>query len=340
TQVREDTSNENWIPEESEVLKVMGRVGADYAGLDSITFLVRLNHHDVVSDLRDPKVLKPTHILADLISTLEYVDEVDSITKDIKAINNGYLPRTLDRSKKIIEDHPEIKSKFNSDYSYLTLEAKGSFDSDKVPELEREIESVKFPDGVDVVLVGMAPKDAALGEQMEKDMGWTSLLGFILIFFVASFIYRSPIVGVLTLIPIIFALVWTVSTMGLIDLPFTPLSTAVFSMVMGVGIDFSIHLYHRIKQELKAGNSIEKSVCIAVPSVGDALFASTTTTIVCFVVLMFAAALLAVNRLGETLAIGVGFSFIAAMWMVPAIVVLEERFKDRFIRGKVLGIRG
>jgi len=334
TQVREDTSNENWIPEESEVLKVMGRVSADYAGLGSITFLVRLNHHDVVSDLRDPKVLKSTHILADLISTLEYVDEVDSITKDIKAINNGYLPRTLDRSKKIIEDHPEIKSKFNSDYSYLTLEAKGSFDSDKVPELEREIESVKFPDGVDVVLVGMAPKDAALGEQMEKDMGWTSILGFILIFFVASFIYRSPIVGALTLLPIIFALVWTFSTMGLIDLPFTPLSTAVFSMVLGVGIDFSIHLYHRIKQELKAGNSTEKSVGIAVPSVGDALFASTTTTIVCFVVLMFAATLLAVNRLGETLAIGVGFSFIAAMWMVPAIVVLEERFKDRFIRGK------
>ena len=104
-------------------------------------------------------------------------------------------------------------------------------------------------------------------------------------------------------------------------------------MIMGVGIDFSIHLYHRIKQELKAGNPIEDAVCIAVPSVGDALFASTTTTIVCFMVLVVAATLLVVNRLGATLAIGVGFSFIAAMWMVPAIAVLEEKFKDRFMRG-------
>lgn len=336
TQVREDTSDENWIPEESEVLKVMGRVGADYAGLDSITFLVRLNHNDVVSDLSDPRVLKSTHVLASLMSALDYVDEVDSVTRDIKTINNGYLPRTLDMSKKIIEDHPEIRSQFNSDYSYLTLEVKGSFGTDDVPEFERELESVRFPDGVDVVLVGMAPKDAAFGESMEKDMGWTTVLGLILIFFVASVIYRSPVAGALTLLPIIFALVWTFSTMGLIDLPFTPLSTAVFTMVMGVGIDFSIHLYHRIKQELKAGNSIEESVCIAVPSVGDALFASTTTTIVCFMVLIFAAALLAINRLGETLAIGVGYSFIAAMWMVPAIVVLEEKFKDRFIRDKGL----
>ena len=334
TQVREDTSNENWIPEESEVLEVFGRVGADYAGLDSITFLVRLNHNDVVSDLSDPRVLKSTHVLASLMSNLDYVDEVDSVTRDIKEMNDDYLPRTLDMSKKIIEDHPEMRSHFNSDYSYLTFEVKGSFGTEDVPEFKRELESVRFPDGVDVVLVGNAPKDAALGEQMEKDMGWTSILGFMLVFFVASFIYRSPVVGVLTLIPIIFALVWTFSTMGLVDLPFTPLSTAVFSMVMGVGIDFSIHLHHRIKQELAAGNSIEESVCIAVPSVGDALFATTTTTVVCFAVLIIAATLLAVNRLGETLAIGVGYSFIAAIWMVPAIVVLEEKFKDRFIRGQ------
>jgi predicted RND superfamily exporter protein len=49
-------------------------------------------------------------------------------------------------------------------------------------------------------------------------------------------------------------------------------------------------------------------------------------------VLTLTAALLVINRLGATLAIGVGYSFIAAMWMVPAIVVLEVRFKDRFIR--------
>jgi hydrophobe/amphiphile efflux-3 (HAE3) family protein len=318
-----DTSSENWIPEESDVLKVMGRAASDYAGMDSITFLVRLNHNDVVSDLSDPAVLRSTHVLASLISTIEYVDRVDSVTGDIKEMNDGHLPRTLDMSKKILEEHPQF-------------EVNGVFDESTVPEFEREIGSVRFPDGVDVVLVGLLAKDAALGESMEKDMGWTSVLGFMLVFLIASFIYRSPIAGVLTLLPIVFALVWTFSTMGHIDLPFTPLSTGVFSMVMGVGIDFSIHLYHRIKQELKAGNTIEDAVCIAVPSVGAALFASTTSTIVCFMVLTLTAALLVINRLGATLAIGVGYSFIAAMWMVPAIVVLEEKFKDRFIRTRGL----
>ncbi|MCK5108970.1 MAG: MMPL family transporter, partial [Methanosarcinales archaeon] len=338
SQVRIDSSSENFIPEESEVLEVISRVGADYAGMDAITFLIRLNHNDVVSDLSDPRVLRPTHILASLISSLDYVDEVGSVTSDIKEMNNGYLPRTLDMSKKIIEDNPQIRSHFNSDYSYLMFDAKAAeFDESHISEFEREIASVRFPDGVDVVLVGEAPKGVAFDEQYGKDMVLTTILGIILVFLVASFIYRSPVVGALTLLPIIFALIWTISTMGLIDLPFTGLSNAIFPMVMGVGIDFSIHLYHRIKLELKAGNPIEDAVCIAVPSVGDALFASTTTTIGCFVVLVFAATLLVVNRLGATLAIGVGFSFIAAMWMVPAIAVLEEKFKDRFIRSRSLG---
>ncbi len=336
SQVRTDYSSENWIPEESEVLEVMGRAGTDYGdSLESITFLVRLNHNDCVSDLSDPRVLESVHVLASLIGTLEYVDKVDSVTMDIKKLNDGHLPQTLEISKKILEEHPQLMSRFNSDYSYLTFDAKGaSFEEDDVLEFGREIESVRFPDGVDVVLVGEAPKSVEMEKRMDADGEWTTILGFILVFLVASFIYRSPVAGMLTLLPIFFALIWTISTMGLIDLPFTEISIAIVSMVMGVGIDFSIHLYHRIKQELKAGNPIEDAVCIAVPSVGDALFASTTTTIVCFMVLTLTAALLVVNRLGATLALGVGFSFIAAMWMVPAIVVLEEKFKDMFIRGK------
>ncbi|PXF61956.1 MAG: hypothetical protein C4B59_01640 [Candidatus Methanogaster sp.] len=337
SKVRTDFSDENFIPEGSDVMKVMGRAASDYAGMDSITFLVRLTHNDCVSDLSDPAVLRPVHVLASLINTIEYVDRVDSVTMEIREINEGYLPRTIEMSKKILEEHPQLQSWFNSDYSYLTFEVKGSFDDSEVPEFEREIESVRFPDGVDVSLVGMAAKVATLRDSMGKDLGLTAMVGFILVFLIASFIYRSPTVGVLVLLPIAFALVWAFSTMGHIDLPFTPLSTGVLSMVMGIGIDFSIHLYHRIKQELKAGNSIEESVCIAVPSVGDALFASTTTTIVCFMVLTLTAALLVVNRLGATLAIGVGYSFIAAMLMVPAIVVLEEKFKNRFIRSRSLG---
>jgi len=98
-------------------------------------------------------------------------------------------------------------------------------------------------------------------------------------------------------------------------------------MVMGIGIDYSIHLVHRIKEERKS-HSIEDAVVIAVTNVGDSLFSAAVTTVVCFASLTLAS-LLAVDRLGRTLSLGVIFCFFAALWMVPAILVIEERVRAR-----------
>ncbi len=67
---------------------------------------------------------------------------------------------------------------------------------------------------------------------------------------------------------------------------------------------------------------------IAVTNVGDSLFSATATTAVCFASLTFAS-LLAVDRLGRTLSLGVIFCFLAALWMVPAILVIEEKVRAR-----------
>ena len=72
---------------------------------------------------------------------------------------------------------------------------------------------------------------------------------------------------------------------------------------------------------------------IAVTNVGDSLFSATATTTVCFASLTLAS-LLAVDRLGRTLSLGVIFCFFAALRMVPAILVIEERLRGRRWRKK------
>ncbi len=61
--------------------------------------------------------------------------------------------------------------------------------------------------------------------------------------------------------------------------------------------------------------------------VGDSLFSATATTAVCFASLTLAS-LLAVDRLGRTLSLGVIFCFFAALWMVPAILVIEDKVRE------------
>jgi len=169
-------------------------------------------------------------------------------------------------------------------------------------------------------------------------MGLTTIVGFILVFVVASLFYRSALVGLIAITPIVLALVWTISTMRLLDLPFTPLSVTIFTMVMGIGIDYSIHLVHRIKEERKL-HKIEDAVVIAVTNVGDSLFSATatatatatTTTTVCFASLTLAS-LLAVDRLGRTLSLGVIFCSLPRSLWFPRLAI-EERVREWRGRG-------
>lgn len=328
TQSRMDESSENWIPEDCAIIEAFRSMWSDYSGTDTVTVVMTLDNSETVSDLADPKVLRSVHGLAMVFGSSTVVETVDSATFAMIDANGGHLPQTLYTSKKIIEDNPGIRSKFNRDYSAMRFDVAGtSIESVDMPAIEQEVGTVSFPEGVSVHLAGMGPMDYALGEQMESEMGYTTTIGFVLVFVVASLFYRSALVGLIAIIPIVLALIWTISTMGLIDLPFTALSVTIFTMVMGIGIDYSIHLVHRIKEERKSHN-IEDAVVIAVTNVGDSLFSATATTAVCFASLTLAS-LLAVDRLGRTLSLGVVFCFFAALWMVPAILVIEERVRAR-----------
>jgi len=327
TQSRMDESSENWIPEDCAIITAFQSMWSDYSGTDTVTVAIILDNAGTVSDLADPDVLKSVHRLAMVFGATEIIETVDSATFAMIAANDGHLPQTLYTSKKIIEENPDIRSKFNRDYSVMRFDVAGtSIESVDMPAIEQEVGTVSFPDGVSVHLVGLGPMDAALGKQMESEMGFTTIAGFILVFVVASLFYRSALVGLIAITPIVLALVWTISTMGLIDLPFTALSVTIFTMVMGIGIDYSIHLVHRIKEERKL-HKIEDAVVIAVTNVGDSLFSATATTTVCFASLTLAS-LLAVDRLGRTLSLGVIFCFFAALFMVPAILVIEDKVRE------------
>ena len=333
TQSRMDESSENWIPEDCAIITAFQSMWSDYSGTDTVTVAITLDNAGTVSDLADPAVLRSVHRLAMVFGATEIVETVDSATFAMIDANDGHLPQTHYTSKKIIEENPGIRSNFNRDYSVMRFDVAGtSIEAVDMPTIEQEVGTVSFPDGVSVHLAGIGVMDAANREQMEAEMGFTTIAGFILVFVVASLFYRSALVGLIAITPIVIALVWTISTMGLIDLPFTALSVTIFTMVMGIGIDYSIHLVHRIKEERKS-HKIEDAVVIAVTNVGDSLFSATATTTVCFASLTFAS-LLAVDRLGRTLSLGVIFCFFAALFMVPAILVIEERVRERRRRKK------
>ncbi len=84
---------------------------------------------------------------------------------------------------------------------------------------------------------------------------------------------------ILTLILSVF---WTFSFAGLMGIKLTALAVAVIPLVVGLGIDFAVHLSRRYQEGLKSGNSVEESLLDAQLHTGQALTLAMFTTVIAF----------------------------------------------------------
>jgi len=330
-----DTDDENWVPEQDEVVDALDELFFQFGGTDSMNLLFRLDQlegdfdDETIRDLRDPRILKPLATLDRLVEELDWVDVVESPTNDLRQTNNGVIPQDIELIKSITNQNPDFNSKYNDDFSLLKVTLR--FDEINRPEffeLMREVESVSFPYEVAIIPQGGIPEDIELEQTLQADTMRTAGLGFVFVIIVASVFYLSIIAGILAFIPIVIAIIWTVGLMGYINLPFTVLTTGMLAILMGLGIDFSIHLMHAIKHNMKKYGDLERAIPEALLSTGEAISITTITTVFGFMVLTFAT-LVNTKRLGWTLALGILATFFACMLIVPAVMALQYKFKMR-----------
>jgi len=84
---------------------------------------------------------------------------------------------------------------------------------------------------------------------------------------------------ILTLILSVF---WTFSFAGILGIQLTALAVAVIPLVVGLGIDFAVHISRRYQEGLKGGNSVEESLLDAQLHTGQALTLAMFTTVIAF----------------------------------------------------------
>ena len=87
---------------------------------------------------------------------------------------------------------------------------------------------------------------------------------------------------VLPLITLVLSVLWTFAFAGMVGITLTALDVAVIPLVVGLGIDFAVHISRRYQESLSAGNTVEESLLDAQTHTGQALFLAMFTTVVAF----------------------------------------------------------
>jgi predicted RND superfamily exporter protein len=135
----------------------------------------------------------------------------------------------------------------------------------------------------------------------------------------------SAELGALTVVPVLFAVSWLLWTMTALDIPFTLVSALVGSISLGLGVDYAIHVTERFGHELDAGRTPEVALERTVVGTGGALLSSAVTTAAGFGVLAFSL-LPALAQFGLVLAVGIGYAFVASVFVLPSLLALWARY--------------
>ncbi len=99
-------------------------------------------------------------------------------------------------------------------------------------------------------------------------------------------------------------------------------------LIIGLGVDYAIHLISRYREEIGEGDSVDGSMSVAIGTVGIALVLATLTTIIGFLT-NIANPVPALADFGILAAVGIFFSFLLMMTFVPATRLLLDRRSER-----------
>ncbi|MGE3961067.1 MAG: RND family transporter [Dehalococcoidia bacterium] len=197
------------------------------------------------------------------------------------------------------------------------------------------VEALDAPAGIELIPFSQGILNASLEEGMNEDLPRLLGISLLLVLAILAYTYRSVTDLVLGFVGLIVTILWTYGLAALlgpsylgITGPLSQISTIVPVLLVGLGIDYAIHLTGRYREQQRRGASARGAASTAVMTVGGALVLATATTVVGFLT-NISSPLPPITDFGIFTAAGVISAFIVFLVLIPsARHVLDRRKED------------
>ena len=161
-----------------------------------------------------------------------------------------------------------------------------------------------------------------------RDMHIIEMVTALFVLIILLVIYRRPVTVLLPLITIGISVVSSqgvVSWLVQLGLGVSSLTIALMTaMIFGAGTDYAVFLISRYHEYIRSGTDSDLAVQKALSSIGEVIAGSAATVAVTFLGMVFTR-LPAFTSIGPALAVSIAIALLAAMTLLPAILVLAGR---------------
>ena len=237
--------------------------------------------------------------------------------EDLAAIGELFGPQ---EGKLVSEDHQA---------ALVSVFSEGAETNEEMMEKNRvlnEAAAANFGDkGIAYQIGGITPLTVEMLGNLVPTQIRTAILALILSGLVLVLIFRSFTYGLATLSVLVAGIAVELGFLGLMGWTLDMMTVLIASMIIGMGIDYGIHITHRFLEEYSPGGvSVAEALNISVVRVGKPLLAGMISTAGAFLIIAFSK-MQPIRRFGIITAVSLAVSLAASLLVLPSIITLIAR---------------
>jgi hypothetical protein len=255
-----------------------------------------------------------------------------SIVNYILAYNGGEMPRTQSELNAVLAKIPEstkesyLSGSMNGIVQFNTEDITMSQKDDLKNQMTREIDFLDPPIGISIKPTGNFELYTTVLSTLTESKDSMNILGFVFVFVFLICVYRH-LHAVSPIIPIVFIVGWNAVMMYVMGLEYTPLTTTLGSMTIGVAAEYTILVMERYAEEEERLHDSQAAIQESVRKIGSAITVSGLATFFGFSALCLSTFPI-VSNFGISTLIAVSFSLIGAIFVMPAVLSLIGRLSE------------
>ncbi|ETA81512.1 efflux RND transporter permease subunit [Youngiibacter fragilis] len=259
-------------------------------------------------------------------NNLTDISEALVVFTDKSAMMEAGLPKVQEELDLLLYEDGNLRSIFtnvvqDNNTAMMIVKLEGGIpDSQKetvIDSLKAALDAERF-ETVSVVVSGKPVLDASLKAEMKVNMMTMVAFALFIMLIVLALVFKVRW-RMLSLAVVAVSVIATLGFMGWISVPVTMVSMAVFPILIGLGIDYSIQFHNRYEED--------NSVVSTVKNVGKAVTIAVLATVLGFISL-YVSPVPMIRDFGKMLTLGVVISFIGSIFILLPVLHIRKNVMD------------
>lgn len=332
-----DTNPINYYSKKSPIVKSDNLINEKFGGSTTISIVA-------TGDMKDINIMKQISDFDSKLSARERVGSVNSIADIMKKMNKSLndgdesYDKLPDTSRALSEyfllysmsGNPEDLEKlvdFNYENALITERISSASAKEVKDELEAINKEIKMGKGHSpfTIIGGFGDILSELVTATVNGQLISLFVSLIIVGITVGVFFKSPIAGFLSSLPIAFALVILFGLMGYTGVELNIITALLTSIMIGVGVDYSIHFLWRFKKLKEEGNDEREAVYKTLTSIGRGIIFNALSVVIGFLALMVSN-FMPIKFFGFLIVVSISTCLFAALFILPALCIVFKPF--------------